>query len=374
MSRNIPEIPITELVERMKKLLRTGDNTDAKIRGVITDIYCREIPAKWDWNFLLVGSSIVTDAEYHVGNATLNTGDTTVLGGGGASFSSGMVGRMIKFGGNPTTYDITGYTNSTTLTINPALWGDQNITSGSYSIFQPRYSLASDFERFPKPGGVYSWVGGRKQVLEEVQYANYVNDYYQSVASTPDRTRLFGTDTLGNTIVEMIPPPRDSKVYGYEYIKRVRPLLETTGGLVNSIAVTDRTVTLSGNIELGDVKTDGSCFFRVDNFGTGENSTWYRILAVTGTNQLTLATAFANTAVTAGASYTIAEAPCFPSRMHLAVMYGGARQLTADQNDPNIEWYMSQYQSILLDSKKIYVSRPYSQDVTGIFEDYRYRV
>jgi len=372
MSKNINEIPVTELTERVQELTRAADNSFAKIRGVITDIYTREIPAKWDWNFLMVESSITTTAEYHAGNASINTGSTVVTAGGGAVFAAEMNGRKMTFAGNPTTYDIT-YGDSTGVIITPALQGDQNITNGSYSIFQPMYSLASNFDRFPKPGGVYRWSGGRKQVLPEVQYANYVSDYYNATASTPDRTRIFGTDTLGNNLLEFVPAPKDTKVYGYEYLKYVTPLFETTAGTISSIAATDRTVTLSGIPEMATIATDGSCFFRVDQFGTGENSTWYRILATSDTNQLTIATAFANTSVTAGASFTIAQAPLFPPRMHIGVLYGACRQLTIDQNDPNAEFYNAQYMQTLQDAKKIYVSRPYSQDVDGVFTDYRYR-
>jgi len=47
-------------VERVQKLARVGDNTVEKIRGVVNDIYCREIPAKFDWTFLITGSSLTT--------------------------------------------------------------------------------------------------------------------------------------------------------------------------------------------------------------------------------------------------------------------------------------------------------------------------
>lgn len=373
MSKNINEIPVTEMTERVQELTRSADNTFAKIRGVVTDIYTREIPAKWDWNFLMTESSITTTAEYHAGNASITTGDTAVVGGGGAAFAAEMHGRKITFAGNPTNYDITAYTDSTGVTITPALQGDQNITNGAYSIFQPMYSLASNFDRFPKPGGVYRWSGGRKQVLPEIQYANYVNDYYNATASTPDRTRIFGTDTLGNNLLEMVPAPRDAKVYGYEYLKYVTPLFESTAGTISSIGETSNTITLTTYVDMIDVVTDGSCFFRVDQFGTGENSTWYRIISKVSNNQLIISGAFANTAVTAGASFTIAQAPMFPPRLHVGVLYGACRQLTIDQNDPNAEFYNAQYMQTLQDAKKIYVSRPYSQDVDGVFTDYRYR-
>jgi hypothetical protein len=160
-------------------------------------------------------------------------------------------------------------------------------------------------------------------------------------------------------------------VYGYDYVKTLNPLIESTAGTISSIAANGTQVNASSSSFLSAV-TDGSCFFRIDNFGKGADSTWYRILSVQNNNQLTLATAFANTAVTA-ASYTIAQAPEYPVRMHLGVIYGTIRQLTVDQNDPNAQFYHNQYASVLSDAKRIYVSRPYSQEIDGAFTDFNYR-
>lgn len=366
---NTNEIPFTEIVERTQKLARAADNVLGKIRGVVNDVYTREIPAKFDWNFLLASSSLTSELEKHDGTVSLNTGDTTVKFES-TTVDNTIVGKKIKFGGNDVLYDITVYTNSTTCTISPALQGATNLSSASYSLYQPFYSLAKDFDRFPKPGGVYRWSGGRKQILPESQYANYVNDFYQTTAAVPFYTRLFGTDTKGNIRVELIPAPKDQRVYGYDYLFYVTPLFETTMGTVTISA--NGTSVSGSSTEFLRALTDGSCFMRVDNFGKGEDSNWYRILSVSSNSDMTLATAFANSAV-AGANVTIAQAPKFPYRLHMGLVYGALRALTLDENDPNAAFFHQQYASVLSDAKKIYVSRPYSQDVTGIFEDYRYR-
>lgn len=368
---NIAEIPITEIVERTQKLARVGEDTLDKIRGVITDVYCREIPSKFDWTFLIAGSSLVTDAERHDGSVTMNTGDTTVVLSGG-TFPSGCVGWKIKFSGNDTAYDVLSYLSTTSLTINPALWGPQNLTGAAYSLYRDVYPLAGDFDRFPKPGGIYRWSGGRKQILPEVQYANYVNNEYQSTAGQPNSTRLVGTNTCGEQLVELIPAAKDAKVYGYDYVKQLSPLYENQDAKSLAITAQSKTVTATGT-NFYFIPTDGTCFLRVDNLGVGADSVWYRILSVQGTGQLTLETAFANTAITAGANITISQAPKYPIRMHLGIVYGALRQLTIDQNDPNAQFYHNQYAMVLSDSKRIYVSRPYSQEVDGIMTDYRYR-
>ena len=370
MSTNTQEIPFTEIVERVQKLGRLGDNTLDKIQGIVNDVAVREMSAKFDWNFLMAESSLTTYQESHTGTVSMNTGDTTVLLSSG-TFSPSCVGFKIKFSGNDVVYDVALYNNATSITINPALQGPQNLSGAAYSLYQARYSLAEDFDRFPKPGGVYRWVGGKKQILEEVQYAKYVGDYYNSTASVPSNTRIIGTDTTGCNVVELIPAPRDAKVYGYDYIRYVAPMFETTGGTITSISANSNVVNATG-ANFTKALTDGTCFFRVDNFGKGADSSWYRILSVQNDNQLTLATAFASSGVTV-ANYTISQAPQYPVRLHIGIIYGTLRNLLVDQNDSNASFYHSQYAQVMSDAKKIYVSRPYSQEITGIFEDYRYR-
>lgn len=370
MSTNTSEIPFTEIVERTQKLARVGQDTLHKIRGVVNDVYLREIPAKFDWTFLIVGSSLTTNAEVHDGTVSMTTGDTTVVLTSG-TFPSNCVGWKIKFAGNDTAYDVSAYLSTTSLTINPALWGPQNLTSASYSLYRDIYPLAGNFDRFPKVGGVYRWAGGRKQILAEVQYANYVNDEYQSTAGQPNKTRLVGTNTAGIMEFEFVPAPKDAKVYGYDYVKQLKPLWETSAGTITSIGAGGTIVNASG-ANFTTVGTDGTYFLRVNELGVGSDSNWYRILSVQNDNQLTLATAFASTAITV-ATYTISRAPELPVRLHIGVVYGACRQLTIDQNDPNAQFYHVQYASVLSDAKRIYVSRPYSQEMDGIMTDYRYR-
>ena len=371
MSTNTSEIPFTEIVERTQKLARVGEDTLDKIRGVVTDVYVREIPAKFDWTFLITGSSLTTNSETHGGTITMNTGDTTVVLTS-STFPTDCAGYKIKFGGNDVAYDVIAYVTTTSVTIAPALQGASNLSGASYSLYRDIYPLAKDFDRFPKPGGVYRWAGGRKQILPEVQYANYVNDEYSATAGTPSKTRLVGSDTAGCQQVELIQAPKDARVYGYDYVKTLTPMYEEIKGKIIAITAQSKTVT-AGSTNLLLVPTDGTCFMRVDELGVGSDSNWYRILSVQNSGQLTLDVSFANTAITAGASMTISQAPKYPVRMHLGLVYGACRQLTVDQNDPNAQFYHNQYASVLSDAKRIYVSRPYSQEMNGVFNDYDYR-
>lgn len=370
MAKNIVEIPITEIVERVKLLGRSGNNTNQKIRGLVQDIYLREIPSKFDWNFLLVSSGLTTIEKYATGTVSVNTGSNTVVFSSDAVITAGMVGRKFNVTGDGGLYEITSMSSTTSGLISPSYQSTQNATSQSYIIFQPNYALAKDFDRFPKPGGIYRQIGGEKKVLEEVQYRPYL-DTFRNTPSTPESCRLVGNDTTGNQLVELVPPPSIAENWGYDYFKQLRPLSETTSGTISSISASATSVTGNSTTRFTEATTGD--WFRIDALGTGQDSQWYRIIAIAHDSALTLATAFANTAITSLANYTISRAPEMPVRLHIALLYGGLRGLELDQTDENFAFYHTQYAQVMSDSKKIYVSRPYNQEITGIHEDFLYR-
>lgn len=370
MAKNITEIPVTEIVERVKLLGRSGSNTNAKIRGIVQDVALREIPSKFDWNFFLVSSGITTTEQYNTGTVSVNTGATSIVFSSDAVITAGMVGRKFNVTGDGGIYEITSMSSTTSGVISPAYQASQNVTSQSYTIFQPIYALAKDFDRFPKPGGIYRQVGSEKKILEELQYRPYL-DTYRNTPTTPEKCRLVGQDTAGNQLVELIPPPSNAENLGYDYFKQPRPLNETTAGTILSIGANATTVLGNTNTKFTEATTGD--WFRVDALGTGADSQWYRIIAISNDSSLTLATAFANSAITSLANYTIARAPEMPTRLHIAVLYGALRSLELDQTDENYVFYHTQYAQVMSDSKKIYVSRPYNQEITGVHEDFLYR-
>ena len=370
MAKNIAEIPITEIVERVKLLGRSGANTNQKIRGLVQDIYLREIPAKFDWNFLLVSSGLTTIEKYDTGTVSVNTGSNTVVFSSDAVITAGMVGRKFNVTGDGGIYEVTSMSSTTSGLISPSYQATQNVTNQSYVIYQPNYALAKDFDRFPKPGGIYRRIGGEKKVLEEVQYRPYL-DTYKNVPSTPEKCRLISQDTAGNQLVELVPPPSVKENWGYDYFKQLRPLTETTAGTLLSILAGATTVLGNTNTRFTEATTGD--YLRVDALGTGADSLWYKIIAIQNDSSLTLGVAFANTAITSLANYTISRAPDMPVRLHIALLYGAIRGLELDQTDENFAFYHTQYAQVMSDSKKIYVSRPYNQEITGIHEDYLYR-
>ena len=374
MPKNTSFIPYKEIVERVMSLGRVNANAVGKVRGIIQDIYSRDIPTKWDWNFLIASSSIVTTGEYRTGNATATTGSNIVHFSSDTVLIDSMNGRKIKFAGNEVVYQINSFAGVNSLQILPEFQGSEHIQSASFSIFQPVYALAGDFDRFPKDGGIYKWQGGQKYILSESPYQEYAENYTGSV-SVPETVRIVGLDTAGNTLVEFSPPPRDTKVYSYDYLARLQPMQETSTGLLRGISARGVTVTFLGTSQFAELNTDSKTinYLRVDSFGDGQDSQWYPIISYQGTSAATLNVAFANSAVTSSANYTISQIPNMPQMLHPAILYGALAHIMMDQNDPNAKLYLERYQQVVMDAKKIFVSRTYSQDIHGIHENFDYR-
>lgn len=375
MSKNISEIPYTELVERERKLARVGNNTVEKIRGVTQDVAIREIPSKFDWNFLLVSSSLTGVNQYAQGSVSINTGDTSCVFSSDAVFDASVKEQKIIFSANQQVYDIVGFNNTTSLTISPSLQGASNIQSGGYTVFKDTFSLGANFDRFPKMGGVAYWVGQQKKTMEEVPYRQANNDWNYSTVSNPDKVMLVGYDTAGNQKIQIIPPPSQAQNYTYDYFRQPRPMIEVSDGTILSVSAKGTAVSGNTDCKFLNAYMNGSdnLWFRVNALGEGQDSQWYKILNIANDSSLTLSMAFANTAITSSANYVISSTPDMPSRMHIGILYGSLRSLELDQNDENYLFYHSQYYQVLSDSKKIYVSRPYAVEIDGIHTEYRYR-
>lgn len=369
MSKNTQEIPFTEIVERAAELTRTREDVSRKIRGVINDIYVRDITRKEDWAFLIARSTLTFTAQFSDGNITATTGGTTVSFPSTVSIDSSMNGRRLSIVGNDFVYNFT-MQSGTGGSIQPPLSGTQNVANQSYSIFQPYYSLAADFDRFPKNGGLHQYFGGQVKIIQEKDYRYFTENMISTPNDTIQMCRLVGTDTAGNRLVEVNPPPKTATSAEYDYLKKLRPMRETTAGLIGNIS--------SGGVNvIGDSGTQFTVantgdFLRIDALGKGADSEWYRIIAISGNSGLTLATAFGLTGITS-ANYTICSSPDMPVMMHPAVLYGAIVALAADQNDAMIVGYKQEYANVLSDGKRIYKTRVYSQEIDTIATDYNYR-
>jgi hypothetical protein len=368
MSKNITEIPYTEIVERASELARERAEVRSKVRGIVNDFYTRELPNKEDWSFFFTSSALTLKEEYKTGTISSDTGSTTVTFSSDVSLNASYTGRKLRISGNDYIYDFT-YSNATGGTINPPLSGTQNVSASSYSLFQPFYSLAQNFDRFPKNGGLIDYRGGKRYVISEKAYQDFNLDYEPSPSDTQKMCRLNGVDTAGCTLVEVNPPPRSAKSLQCDFIWKPKPLKETTAGTV-SVSATGTTVTGDSNTLFTEATTGD--YLRIDAFGIGNDSSWYRIIAINGNSSLTIQSAFGSSAAT-GALYTICSAPEIPSKLHPALLYSTILALDIDQDDKMSEYYKMKLAEVLSDGKRLYKTRIYSQEIHHLGEDWNYR-
>ena len=374
MAKNINAIPYTEIQERTSSLSRVSEDTKEKVRGVIQDVYTREIASKFDWDFLIASSSLVTIGEWKQGTVSVNTGTTTLSFSSDAALTADMTGRKIKLAGNDVVYNFTR-TATTSGTISPDFNGPSNATSVSYSIFQPIYPLSSDFDRFPssvddegRGGGLYRWQGGQKLGVPLEEYIESIENY-SSAPSIPSRIKMVEENTLGVQQIEFRPAPRDARVYNYDYIKELRPLEETSAG---TVSITASATGVTGSTACRFTEATTGDYLRISAFGVGQDSSWHRIIAIANDSSCTLQSAFANSGVVS-TNYVISSAPDIPNRLHPAIISGAVRALTLDQTDESFLVYHTRFAEVLTDAKRIHVTRIYSKKVTGDHEEYQYR-
>jgi len=368
MSKNQDVIPFTELVERTSEIARERADIAPKVRGYVNDVYLREIARKWDWNFLLVGSTITTRASVDTGTVSANTGDTAVVFTG-VTVDSSATGSQLAITGNDVVYDCT-FQSSTSLTIQPPISGNTNYSSSGYNLFFPFYALPTDFDRYPKNGGFANWLGGNQKVIQETPFQEWGINYSSNPSDTPERIRIVGTNTAGNQILEINPPPRTAKSYLNNYYQTLSPMSETTAGLIGNISSGGTSVQGDSNCRFLEATTGD--YLRINALGKSNDSLWYRIISIANNSSLTLQTAFATTGITS-AGYTICSAPQMPVKLHAAVLYGSVLQCVTDQDDPLYAAYNMKLAEVLSDGKRLYVSRVYNQDIHTLAEDWLYR-
>lgn len=371
MAKNITEIPFTEIVERVGDIARERVDSRSKVRGVINDMYTRELPRKSDWNFFLAQSTITVQGQYNTGTITATTGSTTVTFDSTVVLTQSNNLWWVKINGNDYVYQF-NFSQTTGGTLNVPFGGNQNALATTYNLFQPYYSLATDFDRFPKNGGLISFQGGNERIIPEMAYQDWATYYSPYPTQYASYCRLYGVDTAGNTLMEITPPPLNNISYRYDYFIKPQALYELTGGKIG-VAFNGTTVTGDSNTQF--LRANTGDYIRVDALGTAADSEWYRIISIANDSSLTIQAPFKNTGnlVVSSANYTISAAPKMPSKMHPCLLYGAILQLTVDQNDPMYQAYNIKFAEVLSDGKRLYVSRIYNQDIHHLGEEYLYR-
>jgi hypothetical protein len=364
---NLKILPFSEILEKASDLSRSNIDQRSRLKGIVNEVYTLDVPKEYDWYWLKASSAISCIAEYKTGVISINTQTTGVLFNSGATITTYMTGRKIKFSGNSDIYDFT-YLSANSGSINPPLSGSTNLSSGGYTIYKNIYSLPSDFDRFLVNGGLLFYSGGQPTPLPELVDDDYYEQVTASPTSTPEGCRFTEYDTAGNMQIEILPPPSTSYILRNEYIRELPPMYENTMGTVvitsNQTAVTG-TGTVFLQMNTGD-------YLRADSFGKKGESTWYRISAISSDTNLTLSSVFRKDSSYSG-SFTISSAPQAPYKFHNAYIYGTVRKVLSDEKDPMLIYANAEYLKIISDNKVLEQSRHAKDDVELIAEDYNYR-
>lgn len=358
-------IPFTELFERLMTLARIDSfNNEDFAKGLINDSYTRNVPRLADWDPLISESFVVTEAAYATGTISVAVGSTSVTGVG-TVWTSGMLassGWRMKVAGSDVVYSFTR-TSNTAATISPGYVATQNASGASYTAWCEQYALAADFDRFLRNGSMYQVVGGRTQgdPIPEVSRDEFRANYQPDPADPIRRILISGTDVRVN------PPPRLTKAYPYDYIRRLSPMREYTTGTVDIAA---GSTAVSGSGTLWSTNVEAGMYFRVDAVGRGDSSKWYLITEVTDDDTLVLASAYQD-GIEASAEYTICSAPTgLPAKFHDFILYDAAVMAVLTQDDPASEGIMSKRNDLLEGLTRDYKARrtniQYGVDDDGI--------
>lgn len=358
-------MPFTETVERMAKLVREDSlNVEAKLKGLVNDVYTKHIPRKFDWRPLMRSSYIQCTAYYSAGTVSIEAASTSIVGVG-TVWTSGMTaanGWKIKFSNNPNIYTFT-YVSGTTATLSPALSGASDLASVSYKIFRDTYSLASDFDRFLINGGLEYTRGGTPDVIRDTAEDAWKYEFQTEPQDNICRMRLLGVeDSDGYKQVQVNPPPRTPIMLPYDYIKTVRSMTEYTTGSITTLANGGTAVTGTGTDFDGYGISGYTYYLRIDGDGEADESVWYKIASFDSGTGITLATAYNGVALSsATASYTISMVPELPAKFHDAILYMAIQLALADQADPIYKFYTAQGNTVLAELKTIYKTRTYNK-------------
>ena len=376
-------IPFTEIFERIKnEEIRDGATdsaTENKYKGRVNQIYQYDIPTKYDYPFLSKEMTAISlTASYSTGTVAMDiSASTTAITGTDTVWVTAHTGQKIKINGNDEIYTFT-YVSGTTGTISPAYTGDEDVEDETYTIFQDKYSLDSDFMRINKPTGLYYYDNGQ---IVDVDL-DTEEEFFRGRTWTPN-SRLNSVyipedevDSSGYRVMKISSPVSTAMVLHGKYINIPAELTEYTTGYITELANAGTAVTGSGTawstyMSAAQLAAH-SFYFRVDANGTGSASVWYKVSASASATSITLSSAFQGTTITGGTStdtYTVCMAPDWPENTAPILIYGGCLLSSVEQdNTTQATAYATLYKNATENVTSMYVKNRRDQRVRSMYE------
>lgn len=320
--------PFTELYETVQnELIReaaTGE--ESKYKGGINQVYLNELPALLPERYIRKDAFVATVAEYTTGTVTVGTGTDIAKGASTSWTSASSNDFLINVSGADEIYRVT-FSADTLLTSKDSLTWTESTGSGlSYTLFQDRYQLASDFNYMVKdspnnPNVVFRYINGVKAFMDPWTNEEYDRQFTTNIGSIHSYTVKFVTD--GNRYIYVQSNPTATEHIGYSYIPVITQLRELTTGTATLTTGTSLVLTSDATIT-ASLDTARTLYFRADDDGTGSGSLWNKISTVTNDSVATLSGAYTGTASGVGVTYTISEISQWPERFDDVLMYKAA--------------------------------------------------
>ena len=329
--------PFMQIVEDCKLEMRDNSSeasVENKYKRRVNDIYVRDIPSRFEWDWLRSVSTLILKAKYSTGTV-LATNASANLVGTDTVWTAAMTGMKFTV---PSTNEIYTFTRTgaTTGTISPVYQG-ATASGLTYVIFEYIYALASDYGRYTtEPGFYYDYSTGRTQLKWQDD-----TDFRKYFTTQPSQFPTYFADygvksSAGYQQVRIMPPVDTARIISYEYIKALPEMSEFTTGTATT-TLSGTSVTTSSDYSS---KISAGQYFRIDADGT-----WSRISSVS-TTTLVLDDAYPSANNTA--TYTVCDAPDMPHTLHEALFYGACWLTAKEQGDKtSIQYYLSAYQGAI---------------------------
>src|SRR3990167_6319702 len=251
--------PFTQIVEDTQHEMNEYATTSAdstlknKYRRRVNLIYQRDLPTRFEWEFLRKTGSITLSASYSTGTVDIAVGDTAITGTS-TVWTSSHTGMKIKISGSDEIYTFTR-TAATTGTISPAYAAIDDADDASYTIFQDVYSLASDFDRAVIDEGIYQFFTGVPKYLKWEGDKKFLEMHTYQPSDYPRRWRIYpGLSSASLYQIQVSPPPQRAFIIHNEYIQSLDEMVDRTDtAATGSTTIKLLTTTnMNGLIDVGD--------------------------------------------------------------------------------------------------------------------------
>lgn len=314
--------PFTEMVEvTQNELVReAAGNVEAKYQGVINQVYLNDLPSILPETYIQKEAFITTANQYTTGTVTVGSG-TSLIQGASTTFTSAMEDFLIKVNGFDRMYRISFSADTLLTSKNSLAWTESTGSGNSYTLFQDKYQLASDFaymiEDDPDdPNVVSRYLSNAQLFLRPLDNEEFERQFTGTVSDLWAYTVKWISEL---PYIFLLSAPSVADHVRYWYIPQLTTLIEYTTGTVTF--TTGTAVVGSGTSWLGSIDTSANTYYiRNDADGTGSASKWTKIATVGTNTAITLSSAFAYTSG-AGITYTISEISKWPARFDDAMMY-----------------------------------------------------